>query len=174
MNNHVHGARVLLSLIAGGLGGAAFFWLSLPLPWMLGSMLVVSAGAMGGMPFRRSVQLRKAMIAVMGLLLGSYFSADILSQLGLWSLAALLVSAYVILMTGFSLAVFRRFGRMDLPTAYFSSMPGGLGPMSVMEPRRILNNCGSSSILYFRIIFPTLVIRGSSLILKTGPLCSLR
>jgi hypothetical protein len=131
MNNHVHGARVLLSLIAGGLGGAAFFWLSLPLPWMLGSMLVVSAGAMGGMPFRRSVQLRKAMIAVMGLLLGSYFSADILSQLGLWSLAALLVSAYVILMTGVSLAVFRRFGRMDLPTAFFSSMPGGLGPMTI-------------------------------------------
>ena len=131
MNNHAHGARVLLSLIAGGLGGAAFFWLSLPLPWMLGSMLVVSAGAIGGMPFRRSVRLRKAMIAVMGLLLGSYFTADTLSQLGLWSLAALLVSVYVILMTGVSLAVFRRFGRMDLPTAYFSSMPGGLGPMTI-------------------------------------------
>ena len=131
MNNHAHGARVLLSLMAGGLGGAAFFWLSLPLPWMLGSMLVVSAGAIGGMPFRRSVRLRKAMIAVMGLLLGSYFTADTLSQFGLWSLAALLVSVYVILMTGVSLAVFRRFGRMDLPTAYFSSMPGGLGPMTI-------------------------------------------
>ncbi len=131
LNDHAHGVRVLLSLIAGGLGGAVFFWLSLPLPWMLGSMLLVSAGAVGGMPFRRSVRLRKAMIAVMGLLLGSYFTADTLSQFGLWSLAALLVSAYVVLMTGISLGVFRRFGRMDLPTAYFSSMPGGLGPMTI-------------------------------------------
>ena len=131
LNTVVHRVRVVLSLIAGGLGGAAFFWLSLPLPWMLGSMLVVSVGAVAGMPFRRSVRLRKAMIAVMGLLLGSYFTADTLSQLGLWSLAVLLVSVYVALMTGVSLGVFRRFGRMNLPTAYFSSMLGGLGPMTI-------------------------------------------
>ena len=37
----------------------------------------------------------------MGLLLGSYFSADTLSQFGLWFLAALLVSAYVVTMTVF-------------------------------------------------------------------------
>jgi uncharacterized protein len=131
LNTVTHRVRVVLSLIAGGLGGAAFFWLSLPLPWMLGSMLVVSAGAMGGLPFRRSVRLRQAMIAVMGLILGSYFTADKLSQLGLWSLALLLVSIYVVLMTGISLGVFRRFGRMNLPTAYFSSMLGGLGPMTI-------------------------------------------
>ena len=130
-NTAAHRVRVVLSLIAGGLGGAAFFWLSLPLPWMLGSMLVVSAGAVGGLPFRRSIRLRKSMIAVMGLILGSYFTADKLSQLGLWSLAMLLVSVYVILMTGISLGVFRRFGRMNLPTAYFSSMLGGLGPMTI-------------------------------------------
>ena len=131
LNTAAHRVRVVLSLIAGGLGGAAFFWLSLPLPWMLGSMLVVSAGAVGGLPFRRSIRLRKSMIAVMGLILGSYFTADKLSQLGLWSLAMLLVSVYVILMTGISLGVFRRFGRMNLPTAYFSSMLGGLGPMTI-------------------------------------------
>ena len=130
-NTAAHRVRVVLSLIAGGLGGAAFFWLSLPLPWMLGSMLVVSAGAVGGLPFRRSIRLRKAMIAIMGLILGSCFTADKLSQLGLWSLAMLLVSIYVVLMTGVSLGVFRRFGRMNLPTAYFSSMLGGLGPMTI-------------------------------------------
>ena len=126
-----HSIRVLLSLIAGSCGGLLFFWLSLPLPWMLGSMLLVSVGAVCGMPFSRSVRLRKGMIAVMGLLLGSYFSADALSQLGLWSLAALLVSIFVIAMTILSLSAFRRLGRMDLPTAYFSSMPGGLGPMTI-------------------------------------------
>ncbi len=126
-----HGTRVLLSLIAGSVGGLLFFWLSLPLPWMLGSMLLVSVGALCGMPFNRSVRLRKGTIAVMGLLLGSYFSADALSQLSLWFLAALLVSIYVVTMTIFSLYTFRRVGLMDLPTAYFSSMPGGLAPMTI-------------------------------------------
>ena len=126
-----HGTRVLLSLIAGSVGGLLFFWLSLPLPWMLGSMLLVSVGALCGMPFNRSVRLRKGTIAVMGLLLGSYFSADALSQLSLWFLAALLVSIYVVTMTIFSLSAFRRVGLMDLPTAYFSSMPGGLAPMTI-------------------------------------------
>ncbi|HCK76338.1 MAG TPA: hypothetical protein DHW07_04260 [Gammaproteobacteria bacterium] len=131
LNAAAHRVQVMVSLIAGGLGGAAFFWFSLPLPWMLGSMLIVSAGAIAGIPFRRSVRLRKAMLAVMGLLLGSYFTSDTLSQLGLWSLAVLLVSIYVVLMTGISLGVFRRFGRMNVPTAYFSSMLGGLGPMTI-------------------------------------------
>ena len=84
-----HGTRVLLSLVAGSLGGLLFFWLSLPLPWMLGSMLLVSVAAVCGMPCQRSVRLRKGTIVVMGLLLGSYFSADALSQLSLWFLAAL-------------------------------------------------------------------------------------
>ena len=125
------GSRVLLSLVTGSLGGLLFFWLSLPLPWMLGSMLLVSVAAVCGMPCQRSVRLRKGTIAVMGLLLGSYFSADTLSQFGLWFLAALLVSAYVVTMTVFSLSTFRRVGLMDLPTAYFSSMPGGLAPMTI-------------------------------------------
>jgi len=126
-----HGTRVLMSLIAGSVGGLLFFWLSLPLPWLLGSMLLVSVGAACGMPCQRSARLRKGTIAVMGLLLGSYFAADTLSQLGLWFLAALLVSVYVITMTIFSLGTFRRVGLMDLPTAYFSSMPGGLAPMTI-------------------------------------------
>ncbi len=126
-----HSTGVLLSLVAGSVGGALFFWLSAPLPWMLGSMLLVAATAVCGAPMRRSIPLRKIMIAVMGLLLGSSFSADTLSQLGAWSLVALLVSSYVILMTGVSLGIFRRLGRVNLPTAYFSSMPGGLGPMTV-------------------------------------------
>src|SRR5574344_1366602 len=37
----------------------------------------------------------------------------------------------------------------------------GRFPTTDISPLRILTSCGSSSILYFLIIFPTLVIRGS-------------
>jgi len=47
---------------------------------------------------------------------------------------------------------------------------GGLGPTILISPLRTLINCGSSSIPVFRRKFPIYgMIRGSFLILKTGP-----
>jgi len=59
---------------------------------------------------------------------------------------------------------------------YWATSPGtgGRGPTRLMLPSRTLNNWGSSSMLVFLMNLPTLVIRGSSLILKTGPSISLR
>lgn len=124
-------AGVLLALLAGTIGGAIFFITSIPLPWMLGSMIIVAVGAASGAPFKRSMPLRRIMLVMMGLLLGSFFTADTFSHLGKWTVLAALVSAYVVAMTGASLSIFRRVGGMNLPTAYFSSTPGGLGPMTI-------------------------------------------
>ena len=124
-------SHVLNALVAGAIGGAIFQALSIPLPWMLGSMVVVAVGAAGGAPFKRSMTLRRVMLVVMGLLLGSFFNSETISHLSAWSVLAIVVSLYVIAMTISSLGLYRRIGDMSLPTAYFSSTPGGLGAMTV-------------------------------------------
>ena len=62
-------------------------------------------------------------------------------------------------------------GRVMRPTSRGGS---GRGPTSDMSPRRTFQNCGSSSIDHLRNCRPSGVIRGSFLILKTGPRASFR
>jgi membrane AbrB-like protein len=120
---------VLLSLVIGTTGGALFYYWRLPLPWMLGSMIFVSVCALSGVPVRRYMPLRNVMVAVLGVLLGSFFTVGIFSELLTWGGAILIMIGYVVVTTAISLFVFRTLGYMDVTTAYFSSTPGGLGVM---------------------------------------------
>ena len=123
--------HVLLSLGIGSAGGYLFYRWHMPLPWMLGSMIFVSTSALMGAPVRRYMPLRNVMIIVLGILVGSFFTAEVFRQLIAWSGAALIMLGYVAVTTLISLAVFRRIAFMDRTTAYFSSTPGGLGVMVI-------------------------------------------
>ncbi len=62
--------------------------------------------------------------------------------------------------------------RLRCQLSYFSTSDGigGLGPTMLISPFRTLINCGNSSMLVLRRIVPIMgIIRGSFLILKTGP-----
>ena len=122
---------ILLTLVVGTTGGALFNFWGLPLPWMLGSMIFVSACAILGVPVRRSMPLRNIMIVVVGILLGSFFTPGVFSNLTTWGSALLVMLVYVIVTTTAAILIFRRLGYMDATTAYFSSTPGGLGIMVI-------------------------------------------
>ena len=105
---------VLLSLVIGTAGGALFYYWTLPLPWMLGSMIFVSACAFAGVPVRRYMPLRNIMVVVLGVLLGSFFTVGFFSELLTWGGAILIMIGYVVVTTAVSLFVFRALGYMDL------------------------------------------------------------
>lgn len=122
--------RLGLALGLGAVGGVAFLLLGLPLPWMLGSMAVVTAAALSGR-LRPAVpaRLRLGMLAVLGVMLGSAFTPDLMDELGAWA-PSLLLLAVVSAVTPFVIGqMFRRLGRADPVTAYFSATPGGLNEM---------------------------------------------
>ncbi|GIT49636.1 MAG: hypothetical protein Ct9H300mP14_15640 [Gammaproteobacteria bacterium] len=75
---------ILLTLVIGTTGGALFNFWGLPLPWMLGSMIFVSACAIAGVPVRRYMPLRNIMVVVLGVLVGSFFTAGVLDNLSSW------------------------------------------------------------------------------------------
>lgn len=118
-----------VALIVGA-GGGFIFWLAgLPLAWMLGAMCATTVAALAGARLAVWPPLRAVMIAVLGVMLGSAFSPDLLDRLGPWLAGVLTLAVYVPLGAGLVYLYFRRFARFDPVTAYFASTPGGFGEM---------------------------------------------
>lgn len=118
-------ARLVLTLALGALGGAVFAWLALPLPWMLGAMTIVMLASIGGARVHLPRGLRDVMIAVLGVLLGSSFTPELLASIGQWrwTMLGLVVS------TGLMTAIGYLYGRhvigLDRATSFYAGAPGG-------------------------------------------------
>jgi len=118
-----------LGLGLGALGGGLFAVLDLPLPWMLGALTVTTAAALSGLSPQVPARLRGAMIAVLGLMLGSAFTPDLLGRIAQWSgsLAVLLVA--MVVTSALVTAYLGRAAKMDRVTAFFAGAPGGINEM---------------------------------------------
>src|SRR5262245_5323818 len=86
-------APIVLALILGTIGGACFKYITSPLPWMLGSMAFVTVAVLCGVKLRMPGPLRSGMITVLGVMLGSSFTPEIVKHMGQWvfTIAALAV-----------------------------------------------------------------------------------
>lgn len=120
---------LLAGLALGSLGGAVFHLLSLPLPWMLGALFATMAAAVSGARIRGPVGLRPAIVAVIGVLLGSRFTPEILDQVGQTMLTLTVLLVYLVAVAAVVVPFYRLVGRQDWTTAYFAGMPGGLSEM---------------------------------------------
>jgi hypothetical protein len=121
--------KTFRSLAIGSIGGAVFFALNLPLAWMMGSMLLMTALAVRGYNLQVDPNLRKIMTAILGVMLGSSFSPETVTSLSLWGNGLAVLGVTVILTMITIYAYFRRVGGFDPVTAYFSSAPGGFNVM---------------------------------------------
>jgi len=126
---------LLLKTIAiGAVGGALFTWLNTPLPWMLGALAFTSISALGGAKLYLPPDLRRVMMIVLGVLLGSAFTPHLLDQIGAWPWTLLGMLVFVVVGGGLATLFLMRVGGMDGPTAFFSAAPGGLSEMILIGP----------------------------------------
>ncbi|MDZ4737400.1 MAG: AbrB family transcriptional regulator [Rhodospirillaceae bacterium] len=123
--------RILLGLFIGATGGLLFYLLHMPLPWMIGAMVFSTIAAAAGAPIAFSFRLRTLMIVVLGVMLGSAFTPDLLAHIGAWTVSIVVMLLYVPVSTAIVHRYFVRVGRYDNVTAYFSAAPGGLTEMVV-------------------------------------------
>src|SRR5689334_8995996 len=79
---HVQAQRMALALTIGAIGGFLFRRLTLPLPWMLGSMTFVMIATLAGLKTRVPPGFRSVMVAVLGIMLGGQFTATIIARMG--------------------------------------------------------------------------------------------
>lgn len=128
----VYAQRVLLALAIGAVGGALFDRLDMPLAWMIGAMMFTTGAALGGVKIAMPIGLRSFMVAVLGVMLGSAFTPDLLSRVSEWGITLGALFAYAVIVGGLSFILFLKIGRCDRVTAYFAAAPGGLTEMTVV------------------------------------------
>ncbi len=133
---HFPYVRFAAALILGFIGGAIFNALELPLPWMLGPMTFCTIAAILRAPIAAPTVVRPPMSAVIGVMLGAAFTPAILTSLLDW-VPTIIGLAFFVAVSGFACVLyFRKVGRMDMTTAYFSGMPGGLVEMVIVGEQR--------------------------------------
>lgn len=128
--------KLALALILGVVGGWAFQWLRLPLPWMLGPMTVCMLAALVQAPIAAPQVIRQPMSTVIGVMLGSAFGPSVFAHASAWlgTLAGLVL--FMTACGATSIWYLQRFGGVDAKTAYFAGMPGGAAEMIVIGEER--------------------------------------
>jgi membrane AbrB-like protein len=121
--------RIGLALAIGAAGGAVFQALGLPLPWMLGALFATMAASIANAPVLAPTRVRPAVVAVIGVLLGSRFTPEVVDQAGAWIGSVAILMVYVVVVALVVVPFYRFVGRQDWVTAYFAGMPGGLSEM---------------------------------------------
>ena len=121
--------RIAAALLIGTAGGCAFYATNVPLPWMLGALFATMAATICGAPIEAPNQMRPAVVAVIGVLLGSRFTPDILSQVSAWAGTVTVLMGYVVAVALTIVPFYHFVGKLDWTTAYFAGMPGGLSEM---------------------------------------------
>ncbi|MCB9957662.1 MAG: AbrB family transcriptional regulator [Rhodospirillaceae bacterium] len=119
----------LKALAIATVGGALAHLIGIPLAWMIGGMLATCAASVSGMTLSVPNWLRAAMVLVLGLLLGSRFTPDVVDSLGRWSISVAGLLPHIVISTAIGILYLSRFARLDRPTAYFTAAPGGLSVM---------------------------------------------
>jgi uncharacterized protein len=106
--------------------------LNLPLPWMLGALFVTMVASVAGAPVQGPAELRPATVAVIGVLLGSQFTPDVIDRAGQTGMTLAILTAYLAVVAAVVVPYYRFVARQDWVTAYFAGMPGGLSEMIEM------------------------------------------
>lgn len=159
-----------LALVLGALGGWLFSILQLPLPWMLGSMLFSTLAAVAKLPIASPVTIRRPTVSIIGVMLGSAFTPELLINIQTWWLTVVGLSISTVLCGLVCVAYFKYVAGFSNSTAYFSGMPGGVVEMVMLGEqygadihRVALVQASRILILVFALPFTVQLILGISL-----------
>lgn len=122
---------ILATCCVAFLGGVIAKFLGIPLPWMLGPLLITAAVSFFGIQiFGNNLSLppisRTIFVPMIGLMIGSRVSPDILSEMAGWWPSLMLIPPFAIIVQLINYQVFHRLAGYDKTTAFFSASPGGL------------------------------------------------
>lgn len=121
--------QIIGSHIIAGLGVAAFHYLQLPLPWLLGPIFACLFAALLGVPMAGIPVLNNAMRSVLGVAVGATFTAALVASLAAMWTTLVLVPIMIALVGLIGVPYFQRLWGFDFATSYYSAMPGGLQDM---------------------------------------------
>jgi membrane AbrB-like protein len=121
---------VLLCFVSAVLAGYAAHALGVPLAWVLGPLVATAGFAIAGVaPFAPSPGRWTGQV-IIGAAIGLNVTPAVIGTLAGW-LPVMVFTALLSMLVGSACAIaLARFARVDLKTAYFCMMPGGLSEMA--------------------------------------------
>ncbi|PCJ09688.1 MAG: aminopeptidase [Rhodobacteraceae bacterium] len=122
--------RIVTAGIAG-IGVVLFLWLRLPLPFLLGPMMMCLVFALGGTRMLGMGQVGMAFRTILGVAAGSSITPDVMTALPEMALSLMLVPVFVVCVALASFPLMRHVFKFDKVTSYYCAMPGGLQDLMV-------------------------------------------
>ncbi|MFK8794920.1 AbrB family transcriptional regulator [Planococcus plakortidis] len=148
---------ILKVLVLSLIGGYLFSLLHIPIPWMLGPIVVVMlAQFVYKGPLQWSGQLRDLGVVIVGTVIGVQFNTDLFGMIG--SILFYMLFLNVILIGG-SIGIAylaSKFAHIPMKASVLSAIPGGLGQIIVFAEEEKVKEIGIIS--YFQVIRLLLVV----------------
>lgn len=141
MSETIRGLTVVAMTGVIALCGAILaYGVHMPLPWMLGPLIATAAASLlgvriAGHPPAMPRQSRLVFVPVLGIMIASRMTPDIVGGLWRWWPSLVAVVPYVVLLQLLNYGVFRLAGRYDPSTAFFAASPGGLVEATLLGTR---------------------------------------
>ncbi|MGH1465142.1 MAG: AbrB family transcriptional regulator [Cognatishimia sp.] len=111
---------------AAALGAAAFLWLGLPLPFLMGPMAICLVLALLGQDLKGMGLIGLTFRTILGVAIGASITPQILTALPSMAYSLALLPIFLICVGLTSYPLLRRVFGFDKVTSYYASMPGGL------------------------------------------------
>ncbi|MCB1511470.1 MAG: AbrB family transcriptional regulator [Hyphomicrobiaceae bacterium] len=125
----------LAMLAAAGVAGYVAKSMGLPLPWMIGPLLLTACLGLAEIEIPRHQYYRPVGQLVVATAVGLYFTPDALAEVSRQAVE-MVAAAILTIGAGFTSALLLyRLARTDGSTAFFAAMPGGPAEMSVLAER---------------------------------------
>ncbi len=116
--------ETVVGLAVAGAGGALFFALGIPAPWISGAMIAVATAALFGLPVGVVAWMRNLALLGLGFSLGAKVTPAALEKITLWPMSLVMLAACVVT-TVLAMRLFLiRALRWDAASASFAVIPG--------------------------------------------------
>lgn len=125
------------TLAIATVGGFLASLAGLPLPWLIGAQIALCIVALMrieifGAPPQWPRISRDLFLPVLGVMIGTSFSAEVLEGIPQWWPSLLALSVFIVAVHAVVFVIFRRIGGYDNATAFFASFPGGFVEATVL------------------------------------------
>lgn len=123
--------RAVLCIAIAFVGGSIAAYFHVPLAYMLGAIFITMFAALAGAPVARPAQaVVLPMRVVLGVMLGSTVTPDLMDRVAAIAGSALMVPVFAVVSTACGLVYYRRVAGYSREEAFFCAVPGGLNVMT--------------------------------------------
>ena len=120
-----------ITFLVAGLGSLGFYVFGLPLPFLLGPMFACLIAALAGVSLQGAGQFGIFMRTFLGVAVGASITPELLGRMPEIASSLLFVPLFICTIAALGFPLLRYVFGLDVMTAWYSAMPGGLQDMLI-------------------------------------------